>query len=113
MLGGQALASPGPAPTEKEAKANVVRAVDEVARRLDSIRAVYRAYYIHQALSEAYLQGVVPELSPAPSSPKRVQPARPCGGKQPLSSSRSSGGAWGETGTAGRRKKGDAAHTVS
>ena len=54
-----ALRALGPAATEKEAKANIVRAIDEVAKRLGNTRAVCRKYYVHPAVIEAYMEGVV------------------------------------------------------
>ena len=52
-----AFAGMGPAPTQREAERNIVRAVDQVAERLGNTRAVCRKYYVHPALIEAYLEG--------------------------------------------------------
>ena len=52
-----AFAGMGPAPTQREAERNIVRAIDQVAERLGNTRAVCRKYYVHPALIEAYLEG--------------------------------------------------------
>ena len=36
----------------------MVRAIDQVAKRLGNTRAVCRKYYVHPAVIEAYLDGV-------------------------------------------------------
>jgi DNA topoisomerase-1 len=59
MLAAAALRDIGGCSSEKEASANVVRAIDQVARRLGNTRAVCRKYYVHPALLEAYLEGFV------------------------------------------------------
>jgi DNA topoisomerase-1 len=75
MLASSALRKLGPATSEREAKANIVRAVDEVARRLGNTRAVCRKYYIHPVIIEAYLQGEVVVPAPEPKNPKREHPS--------------------------------------
>jgi DNA topoisomerase-1 len=75
MLASSALRKLGPANSEREAKVNIVRALDEVARRLGNTRAVCRTYYVHPAIIEAYLRGVVPEPGPEPKNGKREHPA--------------------------------------
>jgi DNA topoisomerase-1 len=62
MLAATALRDIGLGATEKESNANIVRAVDQVAKRLGNTRAVCRKYYVHPSVIEAYLDGVV--LSP-------------------------------------------------
>jgi DNA topoisomerase-1 len=57
MLAAQALREIGGFTTQKEANANIVRAIDQVARRLGNTRAVCRKYYVHPALIEAYYDG--------------------------------------------------------
>jgi DNA topoisomerase I len=59
MLAAAALRKLGPAASERQAKANIVAAVDEVAHRLGNTRAVCRKYYVHPAILEAYLAGTV------------------------------------------------------
>jgi DNA topoisomerase-1 len=61
MLAAAALRELGPADLERDKKANVVRAVDQVALALGNTRAVCRKYYIHPAILNEYLKGrVVP-----------------------------------------------------
>jgi DNA topoisomerase-1 len=53
----------GPAATQRQAKHNVLCAIDRTAERLGNTRAVCRKYYIHPALIEAYLEDeVLPPL---------------------------------------------------
>lgn len=61
VLATGALLELGPAETAKDAKANVIAAVDRVAARLHNTRAVCRKYYIHPAVLDAYLAGRLPE----------------------------------------------------
>ncbi len=75
MLAASALRRLGPAPTEKQAKANIIAAVDEVASRLGNTRAVCRKYYVHPVIIEAYLQGQVAPIPPDPPVPSRDHPA--------------------------------------
>jgi DNA topoisomerase I len=63
MLAASALRDIGPFSTEKEGAANIVRAIDQVARRLGNTRAVCRKYYVHPAIIEGYLDGFI--LPPA------------------------------------------------
>lgn len=58
ILAAQALRDIGGFATQKEANANVVRAIDQVAKRLGNTRAVCRKYYVHPVVIEAYLDGV-------------------------------------------------------
>jgi DNA topoisomerase-1 len=57
MLAAQALRTIGGFETEKEANANVVRAIDQVAKQLGNTRAVCRKYYVHPVIIEAYYDG--------------------------------------------------------
>ncbi|MEO8293986.1 MAG: DNA topoisomerase IB [Gemmatimonadota bacterium] len=75
MLAAAELRAIGPATSEKEAKANIVTAIDRVARRLGNTRAVCRKYYIHPAVLESYMRGVVPPIPPQPTEPKRERPS--------------------------------------
>ncbi len=61
----------GPAATQSEAKANIVRVVDQVAERLGNTRAVCRKYYVHPLIIEGYLAGRVAETPPEPATTKR------------------------------------------
>jgi DNA topoisomerase-1 len=58
VLAARALAAFGPSASQAEAKRNIVRAIDEVAKRLGNTKAVSRKSYIHPAVLDAYLQGV-------------------------------------------------------
>ena len=60
MLAGVELREMGAVSTQREAKRNIIRAIDAVAERLGNTRTVCRKYYIHPALMHAYLQGLVP-----------------------------------------------------
>jgi DNA topoisomerase-1 len=66
MHAAAALRELGPAPTKKAAEKNIKLAVDRTAAMLGNTRSVCRKYYIHPALLEAYLEGLVlaPELKP-------------------------------------------------
>jgi DNA topoisomerase-1 len=69
MLAAAALRRVGPAASEREAKLNVIQAIDETAARLGNTRAVCRRYYIHPELMEAYLEGDV--LPPSARSERK------------------------------------------
>ena len=65
MLAARELRTYGPAKNDKEARKNIVRAIDATAGKLGNTRTVCRKYYIHPALIEAYLEGsVLPPLLP-------------------------------------------------
>ncbi len=76
MLAGTELREMGPSPTQREAKRNINRAVDSVAERLGNTRAVCRKYYVHPALLEAYLNGLVAAASKG-AKPSRSQRRKP------------------------------------
>jgi DNA topoisomerase-1 len=57
MLAAQALRDIGGFTTQKEANANILRAIDQVARHLGNTRAVCRKYYVHPVIIEAYYDG--------------------------------------------------------
>jgi DNA topoisomerase-1 len=75
MLAAFELRTLGPGATEKEAKANVVQAIDRVAKRLGNTRAVCRKYYIHPVVLESYLAGSVLPAPPQPPDQKRERPS--------------------------------------
>ncbi|HEV8123181.1 MAG TPA: hypothetical protein VGP80_02985 [Gemmatimonadales bacterium] len=75
MLAAFELRALGPGASEKEAKANVVQAIDRVAKRLGNTRAVCRKYYIHPVVLESYLAGSVLPVSPQPNEGKRDRPS--------------------------------------
>ena len=54
-----ALEALGRAPTEREAKSAILRAIDQVAERLNNTRAVCRKYYVHPAVIETYQAGTL------------------------------------------------------
>jgi DNA topoisomerase-1 len=65
MLAAEELRKVGPARTLREAKQNVLRAIDATAARLGNTRAVCRKYYIHPELLGAYMEGdVLPPAKP-------------------------------------------------
>jgi DNA topoisomerase-1 len=71
MLAARALRDLGPPTNEREAKRNVNRALDQVARRLGNTRAVCRKYYVHPAILDAYHGGVaVPPPQQARRTPR-------------------------------------------
>src|SRR5512143_3201057 len=74
MMTAAALCQLGPAPSERQAKTNIVAAVDQVAERLGNTRAVCRKYYVHPVILDAYLKGEVPPIPPEPPSPARGDP---------------------------------------
>ena len=74
MLAAAALREIGGFASEKEAKANIVRAIDQVAKRLGNTRAVCRKYYVHPALIEAYLDGyTLPAATDASGERRRAE----------------------------------------
>jgi DNA topoisomerase-1 len=76
MLAAAALRDLGPADSERQTKANIVRAIDEVARRLGNTRAVCRKYYVHPALLEAYMRGETVPAAPTEEGAERRGGAR-------------------------------------
>jgi DNA topoisomerase-1 len=71
MYAATLLREMGPPISQREAKANVVRAVDRVAERLGNTRAVCRKYYVHPIIIDAYLRGAVAERPREPETTKR------------------------------------------
>jgi DNA topoisomerase-1 len=59
MQAAAALRELGPAELERDKKANIVRAVDQVAQALGNTRAVCRRYYIHPLILTEYMRGQV------------------------------------------------------
>lgn len=57
VLAAQALAALRPGTTTAQAKRNVIKAVESVAKRLGNTRAVCRKCYIHPAILDAYMEG--------------------------------------------------------
>jgi DNA topoisomerase-1 len=77
MLAGVKLREMGPAASQREARRNIIRAIDAVAERLGNTRTVCRKYYVHPALVHAYLQGLVPGASEIETPPVRRQRPTP------------------------------------
>ncbi|MEP6572166.1 MAG: DNA topoisomerase IB [Gemmatimonadota bacterium] len=75
MLAAGALRELGPAKTVKETKANIIKAVDQVAARLGNTRAVCRKYYVHPALISAYMNGIVLSTTPPLDTERRERPS--------------------------------------
>jgi DNA topoisomerase I len=59
ILAVAALTEVGAWASQREAKANVLRAIDRVAEQLNNTRAVCRKYYVHPAVFDAYLAGTM------------------------------------------------------
>ncbi len=57
MLAAKAVAELARFRPEREAKRNLARAVDPVARRLGNTKAVCRKCYIHPAILDSYMDG--------------------------------------------------------
>ncbi|HEX6433390.1 MAG TPA: DNA topoisomerase IB [Gemmatimonadales bacterium] len=56
-----ALEEVGTWATQRQAKSNILRAIDQVAEQLNNTRAVCRKYYVHPAVFESYLAGTMLE----------------------------------------------------
>jgi DNA topoisomerase I len=63
-----ALAQLGPARSERIAREHIVQAIDVVASHLGNTRAVCRECYVHPAVLDAYIEGVI---SPSLGRPER------------------------------------------
>jgi DNA topoisomerase-1 len=74
MLAVGALRELGPATSEREARRNVNRALDHVAHRLGNTRAVCRKYYVHPAVIESYLKGIIVPPPPELNGRRRERP---------------------------------------
>jgi DNA topoisomerase-1 len=72
MLAASALREIGQFTSEKEAKTNIVRAIDQVAKRLGNTRATCRKYYVHPVVIEAYMEGITIPPTPAEDPSLRV-----------------------------------------
>jgi DNA topoisomerase I len=59
LLAVAALSEVGAFSTQRQAKSNVLRAIDQVAEQLNNTRAVCRKYYVHPAVFETYLGGTM------------------------------------------------------
>jgi DNA topoisomerase-1 len=61
ILAVAALTEAGTWASQRQAKANVLRAIDRVAEQLNNTRAICRKYYVHPAVFESYLAGTLLE----------------------------------------------------
>jgi DNA topoisomerase-1 len=61
ILAVAALKEVGAWSSQRQAKSNVLRAIDRVAEQLNNTRAVCRKYYVHPAVFETYLAGTMLE----------------------------------------------------
>jgi DNA topoisomerase I len=59
LLAVAALTEVGVWSTQRQAKSNILRAIDRVAEQLNNTRAVCRKYYVHPAVFESYLAGTM------------------------------------------------------
>ena len=59
ILAVDALTQVGEWTSQRQAKSNVLRAIDRVAEQLNNTRAVCRKYYVHPAVFETYLAGTM------------------------------------------------------
>ncbi|MFL5477058.1 MAG: DNA topoisomerase IB [Gemmatimonadales bacterium] len=57
LLAIEALTKMGPFSTQRNAKSNVLKAIDKVAEQLNNTRSVCRKYYVHPAVLESYMEG--------------------------------------------------------
>lgn len=73
-LAAAALRELGGFTSEKQAKAKIVAAIDQISQRLGNTRAVCRKYYVHPVILEAYMEGIT-----IPPTPSDVRPLRSSG----------------------------------
>jgi len=57
-----ALTEIGPWTSQRQAKSNILQAIDQVSEHLNNTRAVCRKYYVHPAILETYLAGTMTDL---------------------------------------------------
>jgi DNA topoisomerase-1 len=62
VLAVAALTETGKWTSPKQAKSNVLRAIDQVAEQLNNTRAVCRKYYVHPAVFDSYLAGTMAKV---------------------------------------------------
>jgi DNA topoisomerase-1 len=70
-LAAAALRELGGFTSEKQAKAKIVAAIDQISQRLGNTRAVCRKYYVHPVILDAYMEGIT-----IPPTPSDVRPLR-------------------------------------
>ena len=54
-----ALTEIGPCSSQRQAKSNILRAIDRVSEQLNNTRSVCRKYYVHPAVFDAYSAGTM------------------------------------------------------
>jgi DNA topoisomerase-1 len=64
-----ALTEMGAWTSQRQAKSNILRAIDQVAEQLNNTRAVCRKYYVHPAVLDAYTAGTMLETLQNGTSP--------------------------------------------
>ncbi len=57
-----ALTEIGECTTQRQAKSNILRAIDQVAEQLNNTRAVCRKYYVHPSVFQVYAAGTMLEI---------------------------------------------------
>jgi len=72
VLAAEALQRSGGAATAAEAKRNIARAIEEVARQLGNTSAVCRKCYVHPAILESYIDGTLADMLRGRSGDSRV-----------------------------------------
>jgi DNA topoisomerase-1 len=75
VLAARALATIEACQSANQAKRNIVKAIDEVAKRLGNTKAVCRKSYIHPKVFDAYLAGITMSM-PRRAGLSRSTPAR-------------------------------------
>ena len=80
-MGGTVLAASalrdGVFESEPEAKRNVARAIETVAKRLGNTPAICRKCYVHPAVVEAYVDRTLPQARGAGAATSAPGPTRP------------------------------------
>jgi DNA topoisomerase I len=69
----RALREQGPATSPRQAKRKLLRGIEAVAETLGNTPAICRAYYIHPAITEGFVDGSLHNLIEAPSKRRRSQ----------------------------------------
>jgi DNA topoisomerase-1 len=76
MLAVAALTEVGPWTSQRQAKSNILRAIDRVSEQLNNTRAVCRKYYVHPAVVDAYMAGTMLELLQNGTQEKAIEGLR-------------------------------------
>ena len=70
-LAATALRGLRPFKSVKQAKANIVAAIDRISKQLGNTRAVCRKYYVHPVILEAYMEGIT--IPPTPGEARQLR----------------------------------------